>query len=66
MLSSHSTAGSVYLLLVTPSATTVSYTHLDVYKRQMYDKARELRPAPASGQTGGWGAAEDALSLIHI
>lgn len=33
----------------------------------MYDKARELRPAPASGQTGGWGAAEDAIAaaLFH-
>ena len=46
-----------------PGAATVSYTHLDVYKRQTL-----ARPPTASPRTrpGEWLPARHTLSLIHI
>ena len=50
-------------------ATPVSYTHLDVYKRQPH-RVQEYAPAPGTGQGGDGGRHRDRppqqLSLIHI
>ena len=54
--------------------SAVSYTHLDVYKRQMYctissfkrEEARSVFPSPASAIVAAWFSAKYRLSLIHI
>ena len=57
-----------HVMVMRQGTVPVSYTHLDVYKRQLVERARELLPVPEVQQPEQeqerghtWG-----LSLIHI